>query len=602
MEIDKKIIKGAIARLEEIIARLEKAVNDRHEGLEKVDSSYRESAVNLIHYTTFRKFNLTNLQRILRDLGITGFSHAEGHVMSSLLHSKRLLESLLGQVTTFEVDGVTSADRSKALMEQHSRDLLGDVVEGRRVSIMVTQPTESAYHPELVRQMLEAGMDCARVNCAHDNPEVWLKIINNVREEARKMGKTVRIAMDLSGPKIRTGVLEAGMRVRKFSPKKDEGGHVVKPATVLLKRKLQENSPSNVLPVSVHLLENLAVGDKVSFKDERGKKRQLEVAEVTPGMVKAYLYKTSYIRTGTALHKKDGLVSDVGELPRAERPLLLKTGQMLKVTGPDQVGRNAVKAWDGTLTQPALVPCQMPEVFKSLRAGERVLFDDGKIEGVIREVEEDGFTAEITRTRENGSWLKSEKGINFPDSDLKVRGLTDKDREDLKFIAQHADVVNFSFVNSAKDVEDLLYELEQLDVLQSIGVILKIETGKAYDHLYEILARAMRKKKIGVMIARGDLAVETGWQHMGLIQEEILALCGAAHVPVTWATQVLENLAKKGLPSRSEITDATNSLQAECVMLNKGPYIIDAIKLLDSILKETEKFRSKKERMLPRIE
>lgn len=275
---------------------------------------------------------------------------------------------------------------------------------------------------------------------------------------------------------------------------------------------------------------------------------------------------------------------------------------MLSVTGPEVLGRNAKKAWDGTLTQPACIPCQMPEVFQSLKVGERVLFDDGKIEGVIREVTPDGFLAEITRARENGSWLKSEKGINFPDSDLKVRGLTEKDREDLKFIAKHADVVNFSFVNSGKDVEDLLRELEVLGVLEEIGVILKIETGKAYDRLYEILITAMRKKHIGVMIARGDLAVETGWQHMGLVQEELLALCGAAHVPVTWATQVLENLAKKGLPSRSEITDATNSLKAECVMLNKGPYIIDAIRLLDSILKETEKFRIKKERMLPRIE
>lgn len=602
MEIDIKTIKGAIARLEEIISRLEKAVDDRSEVLEQIDSSYRDSAINLIHYIAFRKFNLTALQRILRDLGITGFSHAEGHVMSSLQHSKRLLGSLLGEVGTFEAEGVTSTERSREILEQHSRGLLGEVTPGRRVSIMVTQPTESAYHPALVRQMLEAGMDCARVNCAHDNQDVWLKIINIVREEAKKMGKTVRITMDLSGPKIRTGALESGLQVRKFSPKKDEGGHVVKPATVLLKRKLQDNSPSNVLPVSVHLLENLEVGDKVSFKDERGKKRELEVAEVTPGMVKAYLYKTSYIRTGTALHKKDGLVSDVGELPKTERPILLKTGHMLSVTGPEVLGRNAKKAWDGTLTQPACIPCQMPEVFQSLKVGERVLFDDGKIEGVIREVTPDGFLAEITRARENGSWLKSEKGINFPDSDLKVRGLTEKDREDLKFIAKHADVVNFSFVNSGKDVEDLLRELEVLGVLEEIGVILKIETGKAYDRLYEILITAMRKKHIGVMIARGDLAVETGWQHMGLVQEELLALCGAAHVPVTWATQVLENLAKKGLPSRSEITDATNSLKAECVMLNKGPYIIDAIRLLDSILKETEKFRIKKERMLPRIE
>ncbi|WP_224487940.1 pyruvate kinase [Robertkochia flava] len=602
MQTDTKTIKGAIARLEEIIAQLNREVDAQESLLNRVHPGFRESAVNLIHYVTFRRFNLTRLQGILRNMGITGFSHAEGQVMSTLLHSRHLLQCLLETKGPCDAGAAISVERSRQLLREHTISLMGCETSGRRVGIMVTQPTESAWHPELVREMIRAGMDCARINCAHDDKGVWMKIINNVRTEAEQAGKKVTITMDLAGPKIRTGALEAGMRVRKFSPKKDEGGHVLKPATVMLKRTLSEDGPSNTLPVSVRLLESLKVGDKVFFRDERDKKRELVVAEVMPGLVKTYLYKTSYIRTGTALHKADGLVSDVGELPRAERPLLLKKGQFLKVTGPDTAGRSSVKSWDGATTQPAQIPCQMPEVFTYLKPGERVLFDDGKIEGVIREAAEDGFLAEITRAREKGSWLRSEKGINFPDSRLKVKGLTAKDREDLRFIVSHADVVNFSFVNSGEDVEELLDALNMLGVSDNLGIILKIETGAAYDNLYEILTTAMRRRNIGVMIARGDLAVETGWEHMGLVQEEILAMCGAAHVPVIWATQVLENLAKKGLPSRSEITDATNSLKAECVMLNKGPYITDAIRLLDSILRESEKFRLKKERMLPRIE
>ena len=104
------------------------------------------------------------------------------------------------------------------------------------------------------------------------------------------------------------------------------------------------------------------------------------------------------------------------------------------------------------------------------------------------------------------------------------------------------------------------------------------------------------------MIARGDLAVETGWDTIGKVQEEILLFCGAAHVPVVWATQVLENLAKKGLPSRSEITDATTAIQAECIMLNKGPYINKAIGLLDTILSNLEANHDKKEVMLPKLD
>jgi len=96
------------------------------------------------------------------------------------------------------------------------------------------------------------------------------------------------------------------------------------------------------------------------------------------------------------------------------------------------------------------------------------------------------------------------------------------------------------------------------------------------------------------MIARGDLAVEIGYQRLAEIQEEILWLCEAAHVPVIWATQVLENLAKKGIPTRAEITDAAMAERAECVMLNKGDYIQEAVTILDDVLHRMEAHQSKK--------
>ena len=88
----------------------------------------------------------------------------------------------------------------------------------------------------------------------------------------------------------------------------------------------------------------------------------------------------------------------------------------------------------------------------------------------------------------------------------------------------------------------------------------------------------MRRPTVGVMIARGDLAVEVGFERMAEVQEEIMWICEAAHVPVIWATQVLETLAHTGRPSRAEVTDAAMSGRAECVMLNKGPYIAEAIR------------------------
>ena len=97
----------------------------------------------------------------------------------------------------------------------------------------------------------------------------------------------------------------------------------------------------------------------------------------------------------------------------------------------------------------------------------------------------------------------------------------------------------------------------------------------------------MQQKTFGVMIARGDLAVEIGFERMSEIQEEILWICEAAHVPVIWATQVLETLNKFGMATRSEITDATHAAMAECIMINKGEHTIKVIETLNDILQRT---------------
>ena len=117
----------------------------------------------------------------------------------------------------------------------------------------------------------------------------------------------------------------------------------------------------------------------------------------------------------------------------------------------------------------------------------------------------------------------------------------------------------------------------------------------------KILLRGMQNYPLGVMIARGDLAIEIGWKNVASIQEEILRICEAAHVPDVLATQVLENLAKKGTPSRAEITDAAFAQRSECVMLSKGYHIQKAVKLLDWILKKMQRFQKKRQTILSRL-
>jgi pyruvate kinase len=115
-------------------------------------------------------------------------------------------------------------------------------------------------------------------------------------------------------------------------------------------------------------------------------------------------------------------------------------------------------------------------------------------------------------------------------------------------------------------------------------LVLKIETPEAVANLPDIVVQAAGRQPTAIMIARGDLAVEIGFARLAEMQEEILWIGEAAHVPVIWATQVLEHLVKKGTPSRGEMTDAAMAARAECVMLNKGPYLFKAITELDTLL------------------
>jgi pyruvate kinase len=239
------------------------------------------------------------------------------------------------------------------------------------------------------------------------------------------------------------------------------------------------------------------------------------------------------------------------------------------------------------------VQCTLPEVIKFVKTGERVLFDDGKFEAKVTGRSTKKVDLEITRTPSPGAKLKSEKGINFPDSLISTSEVTKQDVRDLQFAGTHADMIGLSFVQSPEAIRKIRRELKKMTD-RPPGIILKIETQAGFKALPRLLVEVMKDYPSGVMIARGDLGVEVGFERMVEVQEEILWLCEAAHVPVIWATQVLENEAKTGLPSRAELTDAASSVRAECVMLNKGPYIEAAVRTLDNIVRRMESHTYKK--------
>ena len=240
--------------------------------------------------------------------------------------------------------------------------------------------------------------------------------------------------------------------------------------------------------------------------------------------------------------------------------------------------------------------CTLEAVYDQLRVGARVWIDDGQIGTQITEISPRGAMLRVVHTPPDGKKLRPNKGLNFPDTDLAVVPLTAKDRKDLDFVAGHADMVGYSFVQSAEDVALLQDELaRRIAADQPMpAMVLKIETRRAIRQLPQIIVRAAGRQPSAVMIARGDLAVELGYERIAEMQEELLWLCEAAHVPVIWATQVLEGLTKSGVPTRAEVSDVVMADRAECVMLNKGPFIVQAVKLLDDVLLRMQAHQEKK--------
>jgi pyruvate kinase len=150
-------------------------------------------------------------------------------------------------------------------------------------------------------------------------------------------------------------------------------------------------------------------------------------------------------------------------------------------------------------------------------------------------------------------------------------------------------------VQRPRDVQRLQRELAaRVPSLDSLALVLKVETESAVAQLPELIVHAAGRQPLAVMIARGDLAVEIGYHRLAEIQEELLWLCEAAHAPVVWATQVLDTLVRKGVHTRAEMTDAAMAERAECVMLNKGPFVGEAVTTLDDVLGRMEGHQSKK--------
>ncbi|MEO5372528.1 MAG: pyruvate kinase [Magnetococcus sp. DMHC-1] len=575
------------------------------EAMAEIAPDYRPSARNLLHYLALRQNDIGRLQEELSSLGLSSLGRLEAHTMATLNAVLKTLHRLADRPPPdidpddAPVDFVSGPD----LLRNHSARLLGPKPGNRSEWIMVTLPTEAAQANDLVRNLLAAGVNIVRINCAHDGPEEWVAMVDNVRAAERELGRSCLVLADLSGPKLRTGSIRSLDPVIKIKPRRAHDGTLLASARVWITLAAAPQSPVNGDPdeqlfVESEFLVHARPGHVLDIEEHRGRRRTLTVSESNQGSCWALSDRTLYISEGAMLTLRDAQGGILGQgrivnVPLVEDSLLLHRGDTLILTRGDEPGHPARRDGDGQILAPARIPCSLDAIFKSVQPGEQVWLDDGTIGGVVQTATYDEIAVEITYARPRGSKLRAEKGINFPDTRLHVPAMTEKDFADLDVVFPHINMISLSFVQRPEDIYALESRLQELNA-QHLGVVIKIENAAAVDRLPALLLAALRSPPVGIMMARGDLAVEVGFERLAQVQEQILCLCEAAHVPVIWATQVLEELTRTGRPSRSEVTDAAMSGRAECVMLNKGPYIVDAVRFLDGVLAYMDNHQSKK--------
>ena len=435
-------------------------------------------AANLGHYVALRGHDLIDLQYRLAAHGLSSLGRSEARVVPALEALITTLRRLCGETR--------NPYPTPALMRAAQDDLDAEATRlfgvarggGPRARILVTLPSEAANDAPFIERLLAAGMDCARINCAHDDAAAWPRMIANIRAAEAKLGLSCKILMDIAGPKCRVTSVRA-------PPK---------------------------------------------YRIQRGDR--LEIA--------------------------------------------------MRLDDPNK-GPNAFTI-------------SFPRIVEQLQIGSEVSIDDGKAAARVIEKSPGSALIEVYAAREKGVRLKLDKGVNFPSTEIELTPLTPKDFRDLDFVAANADLVGFSFVQRVEDVELLQDHLTARRPRKAPpqAIVLKIETPLAVRNLPRLILRSLAHNPTAVMIARGDLAVEIGFARLSEMQEEILWLCEAAHTPVVWATQVLDQFVRDGIASRSEMTDAAMAQGAECVMLNKGPHLVEGVTFLRDVLTRMDRHHTKK--------
>jgi pyruvate kinase len=283
----------------------------------------------------------------------------------------------------------------------------------------------------------------------------------------------------------------------------------------------------------------------------------------------------------------------VGQIPGAGLTLL--DGHAVLLTAdPEALAAN------GPSDDALVIPVQFRRLAQAVSAGHRILLDDGLIELVVEAVTPAGVRCCV----QTGGLLTSNKGINLPKAALSIPAITEKDKEDLRFALEHqADWIALSFVRRADEVRELKTMIKEMSPFgRMTPVIAKIEKPEAVDNIDSIMAAAD-----GIMVARGDLGIETSPEAVPMMQKMIIQKCNQAGIPVITATQMLDSMIRNPRPTRAEASDVANAILdgTDAIMLSGetavSKYALQAVQTMARIAEQAEQAFTAAHRLPPPI-
>lgn len=566
------------------------------------DNSNNQSIQNLKAYTYLRSKDITTLQEKLTSFGLSSLGRSQSCIISAINQDLIILSALLGTNTKqLEAENnFLNFNQSKELMDKNAT-VFGAADSELITKIMVTLPSFTKDSPILIKNLISIGTSVLRINTAHDNPSAWREMAKTIQEENKLQNKDTKIYVDLAGPKNRTGSIVKVVQPFKIGSKEGKKVEIVPQILAHFHTKGEGEDERELATLVVDdnfYLKAYKAKHKVIILDfEKEKKHSFKVI-VENERLFAIVDKKVFISPDTKIMLKlqeKTLKSKLHNFITQPEVIRLFRNDSIIIT-PNEIDGSSNYDYEGSLYF-SIISCSNKEIFNYVQVGDNIFIDDGKIGCKVEKILPIGLECRVFLAKENGTVLKEEKGINFPDTDLVISAITPTDERNFNDIVEYADIIGISFAQSKEDIKKL-QELLQGKNKTNIAIVPKIETKLALKNLPQILEQLLQSEKYAVMIARGDLAIEVGFDNLPYIQEEIFSICEAAHVPVIYATQILEGKMKNNLPSRAEVIDAANAQRADCVMLNKGPFVVDTVVSIKNILRSVHTLFHKNRQLL----